>query len=119
MTFGEFIAEKRKAKGLIYRDIAEALNVSAVYVSDVEKERRNAFEMDKLNILTSVLDLTDKEKTIMYDLAGKQRNEISPDLPDYIMERDYVRYALRTARDLKADEDEWLRFVEELKRRNG
>lgn len=113
------MAEKRKEKGLIYRDIAEALGVSVVYISDVEKGRRNAFEKDKLETLANLLSLSDEDKTVLFDLAGKQRNEVSPDLPEYIMERDYVRYALRTARDLKADEAEWLRFVEELKRRKG
>lgn len=53
----------------------------------------------------------------MYDIAGKQRNTIAPDLPDYIMERDYVSAALRTARDLDAGEEEWREFVEQLKRR--
>lgn len=55
----------------------------------------------------------------MLDLAGKQRNSVAPDLPDYIMRRDYVAAALRTARDLGAGEKEWAAFVEELKRRKG
>ncbi len=35
------------------------------------------------------------------------------------MERDYVSSALRTARDLNASEEEWMAFVEELKKRKG
>ncbi len=31
----------------------------------------------------------------MYDLPGKKRNTVSSDLPDYIMEKDYVRLALK------------------------
>lgn len=34
-------------------------------------------------------------------------------------ERDYVSAALRTARDLDAGEEEWQRFVEELRKRKG
>lgn len=119
MTFGDFLAAQRKEKGIIYRDIAEALGLSIVYVSDVEKGRRNVFERERLKTLALLLGLTDEERTLMYDLAGKQRGEVSPDLPEYIMENDCVRYALRTARDLDADETEWLKFVEELKRRKG
>ena len=52
-------------------------------------------------------------------LIAKQRNSVAPDLPDYIMRRDYVAAALRTARDLGAGEKEWAAFVEELKRRKG
>lgn len=51
----------------------------------------------------------------MFDLVGRQRNTVAPDLPDYIMGRDYVAAALRTARDLNAGEAEWLKFVEDLK----
>lgn len=52
----------------------------------------------------------------MYDMAGKQRNAIAPDLPEYIMEREYVSAALRTARDLDAGEAEWREFIEKLKK---
>ena len=55
----------------------------------------------------------------MYNLAGKKRNAVAPDLPEYIIERDYVSAALRTARDLDAGEEEWMRFVEDLKKRKG
>ncbi|MDR2908977.1 MAG: helix-turn-helix domain-containing protein [Oscillospiraceae bacterium] len=118
MTFGKFIADRRKDLGMIYRDIAEPLGVSVVYVCDVEKGRRNAFEKEKLGILASLLGLTEEEKARMYDLAGEQRQEVSPDLPEYIMGNDHVRFALRAARDLGAGEAEWMGFVEELKRRN-
>ena len=55
----------------------------------------------------------------MLDLAGKKRNAVAPDLPDYIIQRDYVSAALRTARDLDAGEEEWNQFVKELKERRG
>ena len=44
---------------------------------------------------------------------------MAPDLPSYIMERGYVSAALRTARDLDAGEEEWMKFVAELKKRKG
>ena len=59
------------------------------------------------------------ENAQMLDLAGKKRNAVAPDLPEYIMERDYVSAALRTARDLDAGEEEWNQFVEELRKRKG
>ena len=65
------------------------------------------------------MHLTNEEKVIMFDLAGKSRSEVAPDLPGYIMERDYVSAALRTARDLGADQDDWDAFVADLKRRKG
>jgi len=114
-NFGEFIAQKRVQMGITLRDMASRLGLTAPYLSDVEKDRRNPFDMDKLTQLASILALTPEENTQMLDLAGKKRNSVAPDLPGYIMERDYVSAALRTARDLNAGEEEWLRFVEALK----
>ncbi|MEG1271466.1 MAG: XRE family transcriptional regulator [Ruthenibacterium sp.] len=71
------------------------------------------------NLSLFALNLNKEEKAAMYDLVGKQRDSVAPDLPKYIKERDYVSAALRTARDLDAGEAEWLQFVEELKKRKG
>ena len=118
-NFGEFLQKKREAKQITLRKMAEMLKLSAPYLSDIEKGRRNPPEMDKLDQIAQILLLSDEERTVMLDLAGKMRNTVAPDLPEYIMERDYVSAALRTARDLDASEADWLRFVEELKQRKG
>ena len=118
-NFGEFLQKKREAKQITLRKMAEMLKMSAPYLSDIEKGRRNPPEMDKLDQIAQILLLSDEERTVMLDLAGKMRNTVAPDLPEYIMERDYVSAALRTARDLEASEADWLRFVEELRQRKG
>ena len=118
-NFGDFISRKRIEKKITIRKMADMLGVSAPFLTDVEKDRRNPPEIQKLDKIAEILSLTEEEKAVMFDLAGKQRNSVAPDLPDYIMKRDYVAAALRTARDLDADEDDWLKFVEELKQRKG
>ncbi|WP_295093156.1 helix-turn-helix domain-containing protein [Ruminococcus sp.] len=118
-NFGEFLQTKREQQKITLRQLAEKLGVSAPFLSDVEKGRRNSLDMDKLSLLKQILNLSDEEYETMLNLAGKQRKTVAPDLPEYIMERDYVSAALRTARDLDAGEAEWQRFVEELKNRKG
>lgn len=118
-NFGEFLQNKREDKGITLRRMAEMLGVSAPFLSDVEKGRRNSLDMDKLTLLKQILVLSDDEYQTMLNLAGKQRKTVAPDLPEYIMDRDYVSAALRTARDLNAGEAEWQRFVEELRKRKG
>lgn len=118
-NFGEFLQTKREQQKITLRQLAEKLGVSAPFLSDVEKGRRNSLAMDKLSLLRQILNLSDDEYETMLNLAGKQRKTVAPDLPEYIMERDYVSAALRTARDLDAGEAEWQRFVEELKNRKG
>lgn len=119
LNFGDFLQKKRAEHGITLRKMAEQLGITAPYLTNIEKDRRNPPEMDKLELIARILLLTEEEKTIMFDLAGKRRNSVAPDLPEYIMERDYVSAALRTARDLDADEADWLEFVKELKKRKG
>ena len=118
-NFGEFVQEKREEKQITLRKFADTIGFSAPFWSDVEKDRRNPPEIDKLHLIAQTLNLTESENAMMLDLAGKKRNSVAPDLPDYIMERDYVAAALRTARDLDAGEKEWNEFIEELKKRKG
>lgn len=116
-SFGEFLTSKREERDFTLRELARRLEVSAPFLSDVEKNRTAPFTKERLDRVAEVLNLTGDEKTTMYDLVGKQKNTVPPDLPEYIMTREYVAAALRTARDLDAGEAEWLKFIEDLKRR--
>lgn len=118
-NFGEFLHKKRIAKGVSYRDLASFLGVSAPYLSDIEKDRRNAPTMEKLERLANYFNLSQEETAVMYDLAGQKKEEIAPDIPGYIKENVYVATALRTARDLGASESDWQQFIDDLKKRKG
>ena len=119
VTFAQYITAIREREKITLRHMAQNLDVSPAYYSDVEKGRRNPLNLEKLEIFALVTGMTDEEKTVMYDLAGKGRSEVAPDLPDYIMSRDYVSAALRTARDLDADQSDWDEMVAALKKRKG
>lgn len=119
ISFGGFLAQKREERDITLRELARQLEVSASFLSDVENSRKPPLTADRLEKAASIMLLSAEEKSKMYDLAGKQRNAVPPDLPEYIIERDYVSAALRTARDLDAGEEEWQRFIEDLKRRKG
>jgi len=119
LNFGDFIAKKRGQKQITLRKMAELLDISAPYLSDVEKDRRNPFDMDRLEKLSNILLLDEEEKETMLNLAGEKRDSVAPDLPEYIRGRDYVSAALRIARDLDAGEDEWQKFIADLKKRKG
>lgn len=118
-NFGEFLTAKREERDLTLREMARQMGVSAPFLSDVEKNRSAPLTKERLDKVAEILHFDTDEKTAMYDLVGRQRNIVAPDLPEYIIGRDYVAAALRTARDLNAGEAEWLRFVEELKKREG
>jgi transcriptional regulator with XRE-family HTH domain len=95
--FGEFIAEKRKSRGITLRGMAGKLEISPAYLSDIEKSRRNPPDLTMLKKMAVELNLSQEDKYAMFDLAGQDRKEISPDLPGYIMKKPFVRVALRKA----------------------
>ena len=60
-NFGEFLQKKREERQITLRGMAEKLKMSAPYLSDIEKGRRNPPEMDKLQLIAQILGLTEEE----------------------------------------------------------
>jgi len=117
-TFGSFLREKRIARGLTLRGMAAKLDLSPVYLSNIENDRRPAPTRAYLERLEQELHLNKAETEQMLDLAAKsQNNRVSADLPDYIMDREIVRAALRTAREADATDQEWQDFIDRINRR--
>lgn len=117
-TFGGFIREKRQSIGLSLRTLAAKLDLSPVYLSNIETDRRPAPTRAYLERLEQELHLSKVETEQMLDLAAKsQNNRVSADLPDYIMDREIVRAALRTAREADATDQEWQDFIDRINRR--
>lgn len=116
MTFGRYIREKRLARDMTMREICSSMALSLPYMSDIENDRRHPMDKERLAKLMHILNLDEKEQQELYDLAGRARETISPDLTDYIMDTEEVRIALRTARDAGIAPSEWLRFTREINR---
>lgn len=112
--FGEFIAEKRKSMDITLRGMAERLDISPAYLSDIEKSRRNPPNLVLLEKMALELNLGQEDRYTMFDLAGQGRREISPDLPEYIMDRHIVRVALRKANKKDATDDFWEEVIQKL-----
>ena len=117
VTFGEYLKRKREAKQISLRELARRLELSAPFVSDVENNRRAPLTEERLADLAQVLNLNEAEKAEMYDLVGQQKGLLAPDLNPYVIDRPYVNAALRSARNLDANEEDWQRFVEDLIKR--
>lgn len=117
VTFGEYLKRKREEKQISLRELARRLELSAPFVSDVENNRRAPLTEERLATLAGVLNLNEAEKAEMYDLVGQQKGLLAPDLNPYVIDRPYVNAALRSARNLDANEEDWQRFVEDLIKR--
>ena len=117
LNFGDFIAKNRQQRNITLRGMARKMNISSTYLNEVEKDRRNPFDFEKLIKISDILMLSEEERNIMMDLAGEKRAEVAPDIPEYIKDNCYLTTALRTARDLGVAEEEWMEIVELLKKR--
>ena len=117
-TFGSFLREKRIARGLTLRGMAAKLGLSPVYMSNIENDRRAAPSQEYLERMAMLLQLDKPEREWLLDLAAKsQNNRVSADLPDYIMDREIVRAALRTAKEADATDQEWQEFIDRITQR--
>jgi transcriptional regulator with XRE-family HTH domain len=118
-TFGTFLKAKRLEHKITLRGFAGLLKLSPVYICDIEKDRKPAPSAERLEQIAQVLSLSKREIEIMRDLAAASmyRPTVSNDLPDYIMDNEIVRVALRTAKEADATDKEWQEFIEKLQKR--
>jgi transcriptional regulator with XRE-family HTH domain len=121
--FGTYIDSKRKGRGIdgadvLQKDMALAMGVSNVYVTDMIKGRRYPPNISYLEKLVDILKLTPEEWEEMLDIAGREREEAAPDLPEYLMNEDipHVRVALRRANDKHLRDDFWKKVVKKIEK---
>ncbi|MGN8858229.1 helix-turn-helix domain-containing protein [Catenibacterium mitsuokai] len=118
--FGEFISEKRKAKGITLRGLAAEIGIAPAFMSDIEKGHRYPPKKETLDKIVHALNLNEEDINKMFDLAAEEKdNTVSPDLPEYIMNNDKVRVALRLARDSDASDKTWQKVIELLEKENN
>ena len=117
-TFGAFVRQKRMEQGLSLRRLAARLGLSPVYMSNIETDRKPAPSQENLDKLAEELHLSKADRELFLDLAAaSQKMKIPADLPEYIMERDIVRAALRTAKEVDATDAEWQEFIDRITKR--
>jgi len=124
ITFGKFLRQKRLELEpyISLRKMAELLNISPVYMSNIETDRNPAPKGELLETLARILKLDKPDQEKMYDLAAESKNyknfaAVPGDLPEYISANEYAKIALRVAKDVDATDTEWIEFIEKLKKR--
>ena len=106
ITFGEYLANKRKEREMSLRMLAKELDVSPTYLSDVENDRRNALSYEKLQKVIEILKLDEEEQRKLYDLAGKSKDTIPADVEEFVKENLQVITLLRDMKRNNKEGDE-------------
>ena len=119
MTFGEYLKQKRLDKEITLRGFAKLVEISPVYLCDLEKGRKAAPSMEVMQKMVSKLALNKEESERFYDLAALEqtaKNPIPKDLNAFLKDNHVIVSALRTAKDLDATDEEWQDFIDKLRK---
>lgn len=119
MTFGEYLKQKRLDKEITLRGFAKLVDISPVYLCDLEKGRKAAPSMEVMQKMVSKLELNKEESERFYDLAALEqtaKNPIPKDLNAFLKDNRVIVSALRTAKDLDATDEEWQDFIDKLRK---
>ena len=119
MTFGEYLKQKRLDKEITLRGFAKLVDISPVYLCDLEKGRKAAPSMEVMQKMVSKLALNKEESERANDLAALEqpaKNPIPKDLNAFLKDNRVIVSALRTAKDLDATDEEWQDFIDKLRK---
>lgn len=106
MVFGEYFHSLRTAKGKTQKQIAEAIDKTAMYISGVESGKNGSFQEIDLEKIVYFLELTDQERLELYRNAALSRNKLSKEIADYILTRNraYTILQMMQRRNLSDEE---------------
>ena len=105
-TFGKCIRRQREEMGISVRGLAKNLNISPVYLSDIERGNRYApVKSNILNGLIEYLNIPEEQVDSFYDMAyaTKGYSEYSK----YLMENRNARDFLRRVMEADISSLEW------------
>lgn len=101
-TFGDYIYKLRTDVGIGLRECARRLNISASYLNDIEKQKRDA---PKAEIVAAIADTLGADHDLILDLAGQSRKDVAADISEMILKSPETVALLRAIQDHSPSEE--------------
>lgn len=114
-TFGDYIKTLRAARNIGQRELARILEISPSYLNDIENNNRDAPRKEVIKKLSEILEANLEN---LYDLAGKAKNRIPPDIPEIIKKNKEIPSLLRTIDRLGLKDSEIKKIKNEIEEAN-
>ncbi len=92
-AFGDYIKTLRRTRDIGQRELSRFLGISPSYINDIENNKRPA---PRKEIIKKIADILEANLEYLYDLAGKAKNSIPPDVPDIIKKNNEISSLIRT-----------------------
>ena len=91
--FGSYVRKFRKELNIGQRDLAKKIGIAPSYLNDIEKEKRSA---PKLEIIKKISENLKIDLDYLNDLAGDSKNQIAPDISQYIQSNENIISLIRS-----------------------
>ena len=105
--FGNYIRRLRLKKQIGQRELARKIGVSASYLNDIEQNKRPSPRVEVLKALTDVLDA---DIPTINDLAGLSKNDLPPDILEFILGSSELVSLLRLIKAYNLTDQEIMEF---------
>lgn len=117
--FGDFIKRIRTSfiPKTTLKQLSEKLNIPLTLLSDIENNRKKPFDKEKIELFASIFKLSENDKAMAFDLAGRERNEIPQDISEKMMYSevgDLARKALRISNGKKQNVELWKELIQKI-----
>lgn len=116
-SFGRSLRYIRRAQGISLRSVANAVNKTPTYISDIERGNNRPPELTLLKELMKALAMDQVPTDIqdyLYDLAARERGEVSGDITEYIMAQSELRKLIRLAQQKNDIGELWQECISRL-----
>ena len=114
-TFGSHIKTLRTARNIGQRELARNIGVSPSYLNDIENNKRLA---PRKEIIKKIAHILEANLENLFDLAGKSKNRIPPDIPDIIKKNNEIPSLLRTIERYGLNSTEIQKIKKKIKESN-
>lgn len=117
-TFGKCIRARREELGKTAKEVAKAIGMSSVYLSDIERGLRAAptganSGINYMELLIEELQISPDEKHAFQTMAEVSSGRYE-DISSYLSRNNSARVALRLADEKHISDDEWMKFIKHI-----
>ena len=121
-AFGIFLKEKRQQNGLSLRALGKQVELSHVYLYNIESGKKAPPNDEMIIRLANALNLDDKSRLLFFDVAAKCKSDsdssnyyLPVDISQYINENEDTRNVIRGANQKGHNNSFWNDLLKGLK----
>ena len=117
--FGKYLTKLRIERNVSERKLSKLTNISYSHISNIENGRRSP-NKEIINKISECLNLNEREKLKMFDLAAIDHtriNKIPDDVSEYIENNNSLINVIRLASELNYTNEEWEALINHLNKK--